>query len=83
MCTPLLIIAIKFNSQKVLIYYLFWQTFIEEKLQEEKVFRAKKSVMEANRDKRAKPSGDNKNFKREETPLDKTEPGNLVNYHNI
>lgn len=55
----------------------------EEKLQEEKVFRAKKSVMEANRDKRAKPSGDNKNLKREETPLDKTEPGNLVNYHNI
>uniref|UniRef100_K1PDT6 Tudor and KH domain-containing protein n=1 Tax=Magallana gigas TaxID=29159 RepID=K1PDT6_MAGGI len=31
--------------------------------------------MEANRDKRTKPSGDNKNFKREETPLEKTEPG--------
>lgn len=51
------------------------KTLIEEKLQEEKVFRAKKSVMEANRDKRTKPSGDNKNFKREETPLEKTEPG--------
>lgn len=58
-----------------MINYLFCQTLIEEKLQEEKVFRAKKSVMEANRDKRTKPSGDNKNFKREETPLEKTEPG--------
>lgn len=51
------------------------KTLIEEKLQEEKVFRAKKSVMEANRDKRIKPMGDSKNLMREELPLDKKESG--------
>lgn len=39
------------------------------------MFRVKKSVMEVNRDKRIKFLGDNKNFKREETLLEKIELG--------
>ncbi|XP_056002323.1 tudor and KH domain-containing protein homolog isoform X2 [Ostrea edulis] len=50
------------------------KTLIQEKVQEEKVFRAKKSVMEANREKRNKSNMNTKQEKREEIPLDEKEP---------
>ncbi|XP_062589324.1 tudor and KH domain-containing protein homolog [Saccostrea cucullata] len=50
------------------------KTLIEEKLQEEKLFRAKKSVMEANREKRNKSKVDTEDEQREALPLDKAEP---------
>ena len=54
-------------------------SLILEKAEEEKVFRAKKSVMEANRDKRNKSAaGDHHSVKREELTLDKTETGLLI-----
>jgi hypothetical protein len=48
---------------------------IEEKVQEEKVFRAKKSVMEANREKRNKSNVNTSEEKKDEIPLYKREPG--------
>jgi len=52
---------------------MYFQEMIQEKIEDEEVFRAKKAVMEANREQRQKPKNTSKYQSREDTHPHDTE----------